>query len=351
MERFSCWKLSEEKNLNSYIESLRGLVDTTVEIKWEDDPLRNILYKLYDNEEDIFVKKKFEYNGDIEYICFGVKLERATRESNWYQSKDILKPRSERTKIIDSKILIYGQDTDINIIIFSTDKSASVIINTIFSNRTIWGKRERKHTSINDDMFYWMFKRFKSYPEEPLSANSDLCITGLEGYLAKTREDRNVFRGVGNRIGAMIGTLAFLLSDSELRSLKPELQHNDSTFKIEMTSNNSYTILDGGYDGELNYKYKGLEIEKINNIIIYIDLYIIPKIIEAYNINVNMDLWSKQFKLDFLKDIGVEIAERVAKEVAKLKKEIEELDDCEEIQDGKAMDYEMSDEEMMKDLE
>lgn len=349
MEKFSCWKLSNTKTLDEYIDELKKLEEIIIDVEWDDAPLKNILFNL--NTEEKFKKYDFELDEDIKYIFFGVKIERAKRKDKWYYTNNVLKPREERVNIIENKILIYGKDNDINIIIFNTDKSSSVIMNTIFKDKEVWGRRERKYTNINDDMFYWLFKRFRSYNEERLSTNSDLFISGLEGYMAKTREDRNVFRGVGHRIGAMLGTLAFLLNDSELRSLKPELQHNNHIFKIEITSSNSYTILDNGYEGNLNYIFRDKENEKLSNIIIYIDLYIIPKLIQAYNENIDMNLWSKQFKLDFLKDIGEEISERVSNEIDKIQKDIDELDDCQEQDECEGdLDYQMDYEDMIDSL-
>ena len=291
MERFSSWKPSIKKTLDEYIEGLENKREIIVEVDWEDEPLKNKIIPLCGTNP--FTQYKFD-----------------------------------------------------------TDKTASMIMNVFFSEKEIWGTRSRNHISITDDMFYWLFKRFKSYNEEELSPSSDLFITGLEGYMAKTREDRNVFRGVGHRVGAMLGTLAYLLSYHELRSLKPELQHDSQIFKLEISSQNSFTILDGGYDGRLNYTFSGRDFEKMNNIIIYIDLYIIPKLISAYKENIEQNLWSRQFKLDFLKDIGEEISERVNAEVEKIQREIDELENCDEDDnlDDMASDFKMSDDDMFNEL-
>lgn len=350
MEKFSSWKPSAKKTLDEYIEWLENNREIISDIEWEDEPLRSRIISL--NGENPFKKYVFDTDNEIEYICFGVELERAKNRKSWNYANGELKPREDRINNTESRILIYGKDTDMNIVVFSPEKTASMIMNVFFHEKSEWGIRSRRHTNINDDMFYWLFKRFRSYNEDKLSSNSDLYITGLEGYMAKTREDRNVFRGVGHRVGAMLGTLAYLLSNHELRSLKPELQHDSQVFKLEISSNNSYTILDGGYEGKFNYVFKGKDFEKMYNIIIYIDLYIIPKLIAAYKENIENNLWSRQFKLDFLKDIGGEIADRVNAEVEKIQSEIDELDNCEEDEnlDEIASDFEMDDEEMLNEL-
>lgn len=347
MEKFSSWKPSIKKTLDEYIEWLEGNKEIIADIDWEDEPLISRIISLYG--ENPFTKYVFNTDNDIEYICFGVELERVKNRKSWNYANGELKPREDRINKTESRILIYGKDTDINIVVFSPEKTASMIMNVFFYEKTVWGIRTRRHINISDDMFYWLFKRFRSYNEEKLSPNSDLYITGLEGYMAKTREDRNVFRGVGHRVGAMLGTLAYLLSNNELRSLKPELQHDNQVFKLEISSRNLYTILDGGYEGNLNYIFKGKDFEKMYNIIIYIDLYIIPKLIAAYKENVENNLWSKQFKLDFLKDIGGEIAERVNAEVENIQMEIDELDSCEE-EDDTDLDFDMDDEDMLNEL-
>lgn len=350
MERFSSWKPSTKKTLDEYIEGLQNKRELTVEVDWDDEPLKNKIISL--NGNDPFKKYKFDTDKEIEYICFGIEIERPKNKKGWYHSNGEFKAREDRINKTESRILIYGKGEDISITVFSPEKTASMIMNVFFSEKDIWGIRTRKHTNITDDMFYWLFKRFRSYNEDKLSPSSDLYITGLEGYMAKTREDRNVFRGVGHRVGAMLGTLAYLLSNHELRSLKPELQHDSQTFKLEISSNNLYTILDGGYEGRFNYVFKGKDFEKMYNIIIYIDLYIIPKLRAAYKENIDQNLWSRQFKLDFLKDIGGEIADRVNTEVEKIQREIDELDNCED--DGNlddiAADFEMDDEDMFNEL-
>ena len=56
--------------------------------------------------------------------------------------------------------------------------------------------------------------------------------------------------------------------------------------------------------------------------------------------------------MDFLKDIGGEIADRVNSEVEKIQREIDGLDNCEDEEnlDDIAADFEMDDEDMLNEL-
>lgn len=163
---------------------------------------------------------------------------------------------------------------------------------------------------------------------QPTSHHNDLFVTALKSFTGKTRDNVNAMRGNGNRISTILGTLAFLFNNENLKAVRPQLQFNGEVILLEVSLTGTCRIWEEEYQG----RWLLLDSERlINNIVIYIYVVLLPALVDSYRDNVTRGVWSQQDKIEFLQRLGNEIKDQVNAELARL--QIEDVPDDEEIND------------------
>ena len=64
----------------------------------------------------------------------------------------------------------------------------------------------------------WLFYRLIEHSEECILQNPVLALNGIVSYLGRTEDNRNVVRGLGIRVSALLGTLGMLIGEENLRA-------------------------------------------------------------------------------------------------------------------------------------
>ncbi len=64
----------------------------------------------------------------------------------------------------------------------------------------------------------WLFYRLREHSEECILQNPVLALNGIVSYLGRTEDNRNVVRGLGIRVSALLGTLGMLIGEENLRA-------------------------------------------------------------------------------------------------------------------------------------
>lgn len=321
---FSVWKIKKDSNLSEMQNLIKENITITSEVDWDDDPLLTKFTDKMGSEFDEIQEVEIQ-ESDIKYIYFNLYTERSKRKNSWFDFDKELVPREDRINQYDSDIIFFEYNDEIIVVFLSGCSTAKRIINYVFNDEK-WGNFESLDLNINNDLLYWIFKMLLDFPMEKLSDNIDIYLTGLKSYMGKSNDDQNKVRGYGSRIHAMLGTLAFLFNSDKLKNVRPELQYEGQSFLIELALNGTFKVWEEEHQGlYMHYSEK----EKKVAILIYVSVVLIPKLVEAYIDNIKRDLWSPQFKLDFVKRLGVDIKDKVDSELLGIQAEIDNNEDDE----------------------
>ncbi|MHC6178650.1 hypothetical protein ACYUJ6_02150 [Clostridium sp. JNZ X4-2] len=353
MDSFSVWEFNEVKQLETAQKKISDNKNISEEIKWDDEPLNMEIKQTSDGDDFSEIKTLNINNETIKYISFAVSVDKAKNvmsTEKWYLPNGDLRPRSERVRTINSDTILFEKDSKMYGIFFSGVTIAKQIISKLFP-KTSWGKISKLQLGIDDDMLFWMFKSFIDFESRQLSDNVPISITAIRSYLAKTRDTLNTLRGKGEKISAILGTLAFLFNNDKLKSISPELQYNGEVIVTEISLNGTYKLDQSQYDGQFISLEKN---EKRNAIVIYLIIVLLPKLVEAYRENRNNGGWSMELKVDFIKRLGVMIKENVDSELERMKtygynEKINFIDEIETQDSSDNLDDEL--EQFEKDLE
>lgn len=322
MTTFSFWNFEKFNTLSELVDLLKASNNTKIDVNdllWGyDSPVvefRDI------NSDGINQIKELDVNGKkIKYIYFEGFTERIANKSSWLMETGAMKKREELVTEYKCNIMIFEYNNIIQGVFFKAKSTDQRIISYIFGKEETWGKINEMQFGINEDLFYWIFHRVKDYSDEPLYENIDMSITGFESYRGKTKDNVNVIKGQGSRIAAMLGTIAFLFNNENLRAVTPEIQYKNNKILIDMSLSGTYKIWDNKYIvGNL---IDADELIQRIKLVIYISLELIPKLIECYKMNCLKKQWSPQMKLNFLKTLGNEITDKVNVELERIKEQI-----------------------------
>lgn len=325
MASFSLWQMKGKKRIEDVMVLLNenlNIVDEVNKDEWKYDGLSLEFRNLSDIRE-------WDINGiKTKYIIMDGYAERAKNYNSWFGDDGELKPREEITSIYENKIVIFEIDGTIKIIFMAGKTTASRMLGYLFK-KSIWGEIEEFESGINEDLLYWIFQRVKDYPYDSLSENIKMHIPNLISYMGKTRDNINAIRGEGHRISAMLGTIAFLFNNENLKSVRPEIEYERNIVRLELSLAGTYKVWHKNCNGIFNDVD---ETEKTAKILIYTYLKILPMLVGCYKENVNKGLWSPQIKRYFLESLGTEIMDRVNNALNRIKAEIPSEDDLDEFE-------------------
>lgn len=231
---------------------------------------------------------------------------------------------SNQSQNQDMDVLIYEFEGSIKINAFRGQKTAHKYLKLYFCDDFL-GKPIDDKPEISEDLLYWIFKSFIDTPRSPLYHSNCLYIKSLKRYRGVTKDQNNTLMGEGDRISDILGTLAFLLDNDDLKMLRPKITYTDQ--------NSNHTLLiDVRLTGTLKFDmshYSGNFVfdDNLNKLKIILSIFysriILPIIVSSYKKARIDDIWSPILKRDFIIRIGDKIKTRVDIELQKLNNEIE----------------------------
>lgn len=326
------WEFTNIDNLNDAIHFIRDAQPIPTQENWDDTPLMATIQNTngfnFNNPEIV------EIDGNqINYVVVECFTERSRNPQFWYNAQDQLKPREERVNVYHSRVLIFEDNQAVKGIVFTGTSRARTIIKDCLPEQ-IWGNIALQENTITEDLLYWLFRKFIDLRESPLSPNHNLFVTALRSYTGKTRDNINAMRGNGKRISTILGTLAFLFNNENLKAVRPQLQQNGEVFLLEISLTGTCRIWEEEYQGV----WLSLDQERIShNIAIHTYIQLLPTLIDCYRDNIVRGSWSPQLKLEFLQRLGNEIKDQVEAELERLQEEAH-LDDQTENDGVEALD-------------
>lgn len=314
MIKLSNWYLEGYTDIEDTLENLLANREINNPIEWD---LRPLTYRVVEKQDFPLDRiHEIEVEGDsVRFIYFNVVVEKLKR--NWLPEQIL----EDRINVYQSDILIYQDGNKVRLIVMSSKTNSVRIIKSFFDQERWGGVVEENN--IDKDLLYWVFYRLREFPNTQLIEDSGLYLTGLVSYMGKSKDEINAVRGQGVRVGALLGTLAFIFNDDNLKALKPEIQFNDHTIIAEINFNNAHKIDDASYRGE----FIALDEEcKIIALTILMCKTIVPRLEEAYSVSKELGEWSPQIKLVFLRNIGNTIAETVECQMNRIHEEIRNME-------------------------
>lgn len=336
MNTFSIWNFEKYKDLDAFVEILKKNKNRVKKVSNENWNYGDLLveFREIDNFGLENIKQITIGSKVIKYILFEVYAEKTKNYNFWFEEDGkILKSKKELMIPFSYKVLFIEHNGSIKSIFFCANSTAHTMIRYMFKEENLWGEIKQNLFGLSEDLFYWIFQRIKDYPNVALSDKIQMQITSLSSYMGSSKDKVNAVRGNGNRVAAMLGTVAFLFSNEQLKAVRPEIQYEGHRFIIELSLVGSYKIWENTYIGGFN----PLGVTERNcAICIYTFTELIPKLVECYKERCLKNDWSPKVKSYFLQALGQEIMDRVDSELQLIRAnaemdEEEESDDLDDV--------------------
>lgn len=261
---------------------------------------------------------EINFNEDVsfKYIYLKAYVERA--KTTVKDSHDQWLERADRINKVDSDILFFEHDTCVYVAIYMNyTKSTVYKINYILKDlfvENIWGTTTilPPEFHITDSTYYWLLSKFL-IGDKIISTTPNMTIDTFTGYSGAAADNAHLMTGEGERISALLGTLAFIFGDDTLKSLRLSICfESNENFLFELSQKGNIRLIE--YEGSLMFDETHKE-----KIILTLILYkkIIPGIIRSYNAAEGNGEWNSQIKLQFIHSVGDQIITKVKDEMDK----------------------------------
>ncbi|HDR4948539.1 TPA: hypothetical protein QCR51_005130 [Bacillus cereus] len=224
--------------------------------------------------------------------------------------------RLDRINKVTSDVLFFEHANSIYAAIYmNLTKSSISKINYIIKDlfiEEIWGAVTILPTDFNiqDNTYYWLLNKF-IMDDKIISENPSMSIRTFTGYSGGAAVDNgHTVVGEGERISALLGTLAFIFGDDSFKSLKLHVCVNNNNILFELEHKGNVRIYE--FDGE--FFAGNIEHERI---LLTLLLYktIIPTILTEYLTAVQQSQWNNDSKRNFITNVGQMIIDRVQSEI------------------------------------
>lgn len=314
---FSCIPvlLQDKNSLNEVVELLSNNRIRRETVQKEDWPIDELLIKEWQSPSgnNIEVKTIRVNEQDFQYIFVRAYVERAKRIIK--DGRNELLERDKRINLTKSDVIFFESNNKIYMILYLNLVKNNLKLNTIIKDllvEDIWGTLTELPPNFNvtDDQYYWMLYKIMSnlnqITEQPSMELK--TFTGFNGTINETNGDHSV-NGEGERISALLSTLAFIFGDDSLKSLKLEVCINDNdSYLFELGRKGNVVLYENNYNG--NHQLNNLiELQAKQTLVIY--KVIIPAIFAAFQSDEDGEDWNPEIKKLFLRGVGQQIIERV----------------------------------------
>lgn len=160
-------------------------------------------------------------------------------------------------------------------------------------------------------MLYWLFYCLRELPDKSITTEPEMYLNGIVSYLGRTIDKINAVRGIGIRVSALLGTLGMILGEESLRALRPIIQYGSEELNIEVYIGNCGKIYPKTYSGKMDIILED-PISEIK-LVLLVCRYILPNIKKGYKDSCDKQEWSIYIKQSFLRAVGNEMSDKIAK--------------------------------------
>lgn len=246
------------------------------------------------------------------YIFVNAFVERARRVVKDDQGQFLNRP--DRINAVTADALFFEHNENVYCALYISNRGTK--LNTILKDllkEEIWGPITVFPTDyhIFDDTYYWIINKFLS-GNRVISDAPFMRIETFTGYTGTSSDEAHSMTGEGERISAMLGTLAFIFSNDPFKSLKLHGTFIEESLLFNLSSNGYVEIFENDYDGRFCVGTDE-QVKILLTLLIY--KIVIPHIAYTYQQALENDEWSAERRTDFIRQTGNDIIDRVQREL------------------------------------
>ncbi|MGF2614204.1 hypothetical protein FZC84_16800 [Rossellomorea vietnamensis] len=233
--------------------------------------------------------------------------------------------RIDRINKVESEVLFLEYENNVFMAVYMNLTKSQYKLNFILKDllkEDIWGSTTLlpPEFHISDSTYYWILSKFLT-GDKIISETPNMIIKSFTGYSGAAVDDAHLMTGEGERISALLGTLAFIFGDDTLKSLRLSINFNENeNFLFELASQGNVRLIE--YEGDI--ATDELHQEKI---LLTLMLYklIIPGIIDSFVKAEGEQEWNAQKKLEFINFVGDQILTKVNEEMQETTRMLNEM--------------------------
>lgn len=295
------WRDSVSENINTAIESLIDEVITDEKmtgITWDNWNLHKVFQV---NQKILLNAKNVEYN----YIKYSFDQ---TTAGDVYVEDRVVKR--------EGFIIVYGAGSSINYIIDQNSSAMKLLRRLLSYNKK--NEIEKNSFDFSNDFFIWLIYRVYNwnYNIEISPDDKSLKLDAIKGFKGDTEDMQTKVSASGETVMNIISTLSFILESSNLNQVKLDLNYTGhSNISLALQKGTVNALLDD-YSGNFEQE-ESLEL-RIAKLYLTIYLEILPMLFQEYNTDIGNDLWNKEVYVDFMKNVGGELTEKIKSKISSL---------------------------------
>lgn len=221
-------------------------------------------------------------------------------------------PLEDRIRRIQCFVIIYNDGVKVNYIINRNSDAQRVLreINEYVGR----GEIVENNLEVSSDFFNWLiYKVFKNENIFEINDTATIVLESIKGFKGDTDDALTKVSADGDTVMNLISTLSFLLESSNLTLIKLITKY-DIHEKIELTLNKKSTI---GFEYKKyigDFRDDGEELA-VSKLLLLLYLELLPLIIQTYKEEKSNHNWNGKVYVEFLKEIGIELSERINEKI------------------------------------
>lgn len=294
------WRDAVTDNLNSAIEKLMDQVVS-------DEKITNISWDNWHLEKAFSENQCMQLNGrEVEYNLVKYSYDQTTIGDISVEDRVVKR---------EGFIIAYSNGNEVNYII-DQNSSAMKLLRRLLSF-TRKNELEKNSFGFSNDFFIWLIYRVyhSNNNIEVAPDNRDLTLDSIKGFKGDTEDLQTKVSASGETVINIISTLSFLLESSNLNQVKLDLSytgHVNISLLLQKGTVNAY------FNDYIGIFEREQEEQKIAKLYLIVYLEVLPLLFQEYNMDIGNDLWNRDVYVDFMKDVGTTLSEKIQYKIATL---------------------------------
>lgn len=250
----------------------------------------------------------------VRFIIAHGHNERAKRENGWYDGDVFIEDKSERINTAKFNSIFFEMGDFVYVaVLMPLSANLNTYINDLLPEE-LWGSKTREPIDykLHQDFYYWLLNAF-TRNNRVASSNPVIYIRSWTGFHGTTQDTIHRMSGEGERISAILSTLAFLFSDDPFKSLSLAIQYENERIPVHLGETGYLTISNYEYEGMFSNAYHGTSREILLTILMYTK--VLPDLFRSYELSKEEGRWNETTKEEFRNSIGDQIISRVRSEL------------------------------------